>query len=200
MSDERPLVLGVSRVGDSPSGALTGFVVRQGDRLAHLPLTEGKASLAAQAWWWVLDARGLPRQESVARLEWLHGGKPQVLVAAQAGKLAIASLAGKLLMKASDCKLVKPQPRPATEHLMDAILCFGELARIADDVSGSFFDGERSLKQLAEALSLDPKLPALGDAMWELSRRGWLNVHGEGPEGTWAPKGPLPGWGQKPPR
>lgn len=195
------MVLGVTRAGDSPSGALTGFVVRQGEALKHLPLVEGQAAAAVQAWWWVLDARGLPRQEGIARLEWLHGGKPQVLVSAPGGKLAIATLAGRLLMRASDRKLVQPQPRPSAEHLMDAILCYGELARLADEASGSFFGGERSMKQLAEALSLDAKSPALGDAMWELSRRGWLDVHGDGgAEASWAPKGPLPGWGEKAPR
>lgn len=194
------MVLGVTRTGDGATGALTGLVARVGTQLRWLPLTEGQGAAAAQAWWWRLDARGLASQEAIARLEWLHGGKPQVLVQAPAGKLAIAQLHGRLLMSAKDLKLIRPQPRVPAEQLMEAVLCFGELARLADEASGSFFGGERSVQQLAEGLGVDAKSPALADALWELARRGWLDLHGEGPDASWAPKGPLPGWGAKPPR
>lgn len=171
------LLLGVTRRADDPTGPVSGFIYRDGEKLRWGALAElfkeGATHRFARL---VPDTRNALAFQPLERVEYTVSGVPRFLFKRD-GKLEHHDLRDALLFSEANKALLKPQALAKPLALGPLAVAYLEISRLSDVMRQEMLGGERALGQLAEVLGLPAADAKLSETLYELARRNWLTVH-----------------------
>jgi hypothetical protein len=194
MKDAR-LILGVTRRNDEPKGPASGLIYREDGKLKWGDLGVLFTAEPAPRFFRLVFNQDKVYSQALERVEYTVNRAPRFLFKQPDGKLRQEELTEKLQFSEARKALLKPQKLGQPLVLPTLAIEYLEVSRLSDAMRREMLAGERSVGQLAEIIGVSPNEEALTDALWELSRQGWIRVHdlGKAADNAIALNKPAPG-------